>query len=63
LDSFGVNWGGDGKPPERDGLDLLVEEIPWGETAIEKIKQGLPELRDNLDECLNDWENLYPKEK
>lgn len=63
MDSLGVYWGGDGKPPERNGLDLLAKEIPWGETAIRKIKQGLPKLKKNIDECIKDWENLYPKEK
>ncbi len=61
MDSLDVCWGGDGIPPELNGLDLLSEEIPWGEIAVERIKQGLPKLRDNMDECLKAWEDQYPK--
>lgn len=63
MDSLGVYWGGDGIYPEQDGLDLLSKELPWGEIAFEKVKQGLPILKNNLDECLKTWEVDYPKEK
>ena len=61
MDDLSVSWGGDGIPPEQDGLDLLPEEIPWGKETIQKIKDGLPKLKDNLDKCLKAWQNDYPK--
>jgi hypothetical protein len=63
MDSFGVYWGGDGTPPEQETLDLLTKEIPWNEIAIERVKQGLPKLKDNLSKCLKAWNSDYPKEK
>ncbi|WP_299673542.1 hypothetical protein [uncultured Tenacibaculum sp.] len=61
IDSFGISWGGDGIPPDIDGLDLLPEEIIWTKKMFEKINIQLPKLKHNLNDCLKAWQNDYPK--
>ena len=61
IDSFGVFWGGDGIPPDIDGLDLLPGETVWSKALFDKIKLELPLLKNNLDDCLEAWQNDYPK--
>jgi hypothetical protein len=60
LCALDVCWGGDGTPP-RDALDCLDEAVPWRQAALEKIKNNLPKLMCDLEECLKAWEATYLK--